>query len=150
MPGNNSAWDLPGVPASVTFDVISKDTTRLKAHVQKRGEEGEQLASELDELDELELLANVRSTTSVSGTFATDLDAWLVRALPVIEEGDSTADGQFDRISAAARLNTIYGHARDVLLARTPVFVHYSQIFTVRPRIHLANLAQHQATKRYR
>lgn len=139
--GNNRTWDLPGVKRSVTFGAISKDTTRLKAHIQKRGEEGEQLAKELDEL-----LANVPATKPVVGQLATDLDAWLERALPVIEEGNSAADAQFDRIRAAARRPGIYSQAGGILIPRTPVFVYYSQFFTVRPRIHLANLAQRQAT----
>lgn len=139
--GNNRRWDLPGVQRSVSFGAISKDTARLKAHIQKQGEEGEQLAKELDEL-----LAKVQSGRSVSGRFATDIDAWLERALPVTEEGNSAADAQFDRIRAAAHREKVYLHAWDVLIPRTPVFVYYSQFFTVRPRIHLANLAQRQAT----
>ncbi len=139
--GNNRTWGLPGVQRSVAFGAISKDTARLKAHVQKRGEEGDQLAKELDEL-----LANVRDTAMVVGTFAANLDAWLERALPVIDEGNSAAEAQFDRIRAAARRHSIYLQGRDVLLSRTPVFVYYSQYFTVRPRIHLANLAHRQAT----
>ncbi|MFF0416267.1 AAA family ATPase [Kitasatospora sp. NPDC004745] len=139
--GNNRTWALPGVKRSVTFDAISKDTTRLKAHIQKRGEEGEQLAKELDDL-----LANVPAAKPVVGQFATDLDAWLERALPAIEEGNSAADAQFDRIRAAARRHAIFSQAGGILIPRTPVFVYYSQFFTVRPRIHLANLAQRQAT----
>ncbi|MGW3077818.1 AAA family ATPase [Kitasatospora sp. NPDC001132] len=139
--GNNLRWDLPGVQRSLTFNAISKDTARLKAHIQKRGEEGEQLAEELDKL-----LANMQGARSVWGKFATDLDAWLERALLVIEEGNSAADAQFDRIRAAARRHGIFSQAGGILIPRTPVFVYYSQFFTVRPRIHLANLAQRQAT----
>ncbi|MEV7214108.1 AAA family ATPase [Kitasatospora cineracea] len=139
--GNNRTWGLPGVQRWVAFSTISKDMTRLKAHVQKRGEDGEQLAKELDKL-----LENVQEARSVWGNFATGLDAWLERALLVMEEGNSAADAQFDRIRAAARRSGIYSRAWKVLIARTPVFVYYSQFFTVRPRIHLANLAQRQAT----
>ncbi|MFE4754209.1 hypothetical protein ACFRIB_28685 [Streptomyces mirabilis] len=47
-----------------------------------------------------------------------------------------------DRLRAAARRRTVYQQAWDALGPWIPVFVSYSQYFTVRPRIHLANLAQ--------
>ena len=44
------------------------------------------------------------------------------------------------------RWSAIHDKAFSILIPRTPVFVYFSQIFSVRPRIHLANLAQRQAS----
>ncbi|MEU0487155.1 AAA family ATPase [Streptosporangium sp. NPDC006013] len=74
------------------------------------------------------------------------LDAWLERALPVIDENNDKAEAQFDRIRAAARYHQVRNQAWQILVSRVPVFVYYSQYFSVRPRIHLANLAQRQAS----
>ncbi|MEU0596588.1 AAA family ATPase [Streptomyces ardesiacus] len=137
---NSRTWDLPGISRSVQWKDVSKDAARLKAHVKGRGEEGQQLADELDQL-----LVRVRDTTPLVGHTATKLDDWLERALPHIDEENKQADAQFDRLRAAARHYTIFKQAWDALASRIPVFVYYSQYFTVRPRIHLANLAQRQA-----
>lgn len=51
-------------------------------------------------------------------------------------------DDWLDRLRAAVRRHTMYKQAWDALGSRIPVFVYYSQYFTVRPRIHLANLAR--------
>jgi len=138
---NGQRWSLPGVPSSVAFKAVSRDLTRLKAHLKTRGEEGQQLVADLDQL-----LTNMRDNTALTGKRATDLDNWLERALPVIDEGNAQAEAQFDRIRAAARRYAIWKQAGDILTPRTPIFVYYSQFFTVRPRIHLANLAQRQAS----
>ncbi|MFE4990611.1 hypothetical protein ACFRH4_04580 [Streptomyces mirabilis] len=47
-----------------------------------------------------------------------------------------------DRLRAAARRRTAYQQAWDALGSRIRVFVSSSQYSTVRPRIHLADLAQ--------
>ena len=138
---NTRRWSLPGIRQCVAFRDISKDVTRLKAHVGKQGEEGQQLIVDLDTL-----LANARPATWIFGKVARDLDAWLDRALPVIDESNQQAEAQFDRIQAAARRPGLYQQAWQILIPRAPVFVYYSQFFTVRPRIHLANLAQRQAS----
>ncbi|MFF2521477.1 AAA family ATPase [Streptomyces liangshanensis] len=137
---NSRNWDLPGVGRSVQWKDVSKDAARLKTHVEGRGDEGQQLADELDQL-----LAGMRDTAWLAGATANKLDDWLERALPHIDEENKQADAQFDRLRAAARRFSIFKQAWDALGARVPVFVYYSQYFTVRPRIHLANLAQRQA-----
>ncbi|WP_234436732.1 hypothetical protein [Streptomyces sp. NRRL F-7442] len=125
---NSRTWDLPGISRSVQWKDVSKDAARLKAHVKGRGEEGQQLADELDQL-----LVRVRDTTPLVGHTATKLDDWLERALPHIDEENKQADAQFDRLRAAARHYTIFKQAWDALASRIPVFVYYSQYFTVRP-----------------
>lgn len=85
-------------------------------------------------------------TRRLKGKTAEAFDAWLETALPVIDEDDEKAEQQFDRIRHAVRWEATHTKAYKTLIARTPVFVYFSQIFSVRPRIHLANLAQRQAT----
>lgn len=138
---NSCSWNLPGVSRSVQWRDISKDAVRLKAHLKLHGEEeGQQLSDELNHL-----VLGVRETTRLVGSTAEKLDDWLERCLPHIDEANKQADAQFNRLRAAARRATVYDQAWGVLESRIPVFVYYSQYFTVRPRIHLANLAQRQS-----
>lgn len=48
--------------------------------------------------------------------------------------------------NALDETTTLHWHGMHLPAPRTPVFVYFSQIFSVRPRIHLACLAQRQAS----
>lgn len=137
---NKCRWSMPDVPRSKTMRDVDKDVSRLKAHL-KGQDGGPELVTELDEL-----LRGVPVTRAIDGTFATDLDAWLEKALLVMDEDDEKAEGQFDRIRRSARWAATRSKAWTTLQPRTPVFVYFSQFFSVRPRIHLANLAQRQTS----
>ncbi|MEV4112716.1 AAA family ATPase [Nonomuraea sp. NPDC049695] len=137
---NARRWSLPGVPWAKSLGSVSKDLTRLKAHLKSR-EGGAELVTEVDEM-----LVGVSDSKMLHGPLADQFDGWLERALVVIDEDNDRAEAQFDRIRAAVRYHGIRNQAWQVLSSRVPVFVYYSQYFTVRPRIHLANLAQRQAS----
>jgi energy-coupling factor transporter ATP-binding protein EcfA2 len=138
--GNRRAVALQGVAHSFQLKAISKDLARLKAHLKTRPD-GPAVVDDLEEL-----LRAVPETRWLTGPFADHLDAWLERALPVIDEDDQQAERQFDRIRAAVRRPKTHQRARNIVAKRLPVFVYHSQYFTVRPRIHLASLAQRQAS----
>ncbi|MEU8138637.1 AAA family ATPase [Streptodolium elevatio] len=137
---NSRTWMLYGVLRNRLFKDIEKDVARLKTHLNGR-EEGAALVAEIEAL-----LKGVTPARALAGKLATDLDGWLERALVVMDEDDEKAEAQFDRIRAAVRHGQTWSKAGAVLIPRVPVFVYYSQYFTVRPRIHLANLAQRQAS----
>ena len=139
---NERYWDLPDVTRHKTVGDIEKDLTRLKAHLKKHDAEDGPLLVEAVET----LLQGAMPGRALVGKLATDLDAWLERVLPVMDEDDEKAEAQFDRIRTAARWASTFDKAYTVLNPRTPVFVYFSQFFSVRPRIHLANLAQRQAS----
>jgi hypothetical protein len=128
---NQRKWWLPGVPDHRTFGQIENDLTRLKAHLGKQDGGG----AVVDAL--APLIANVTPNRKLVGLLATNLDAWLESALPVIDEDSERTLEQFGRIRQAVRWENVHKGAWKVLIARTPVFVYFSQIYSVRPRIHL-------------
>lgn len=136
---NHLGWSLPGVPSVQTLGAIYKDIARLKAHLSKQ-DGGEPQVNAITAL-----LGGVPEAQLLEGEFATSLDNWLDASLPIIDEDDDKAQAQFDRIRSAVRWERVWSEAENVLMPRTPVFVYFSQFFSVRPRIHLANLAQRQA-----
>ncbi|MFD8086336.1 AAA family ATPase [Kitasatospora sp. NPDC059722] len=137
---NKRRYTIPGIDRAEVLGAISKDIIRLKGHVKSRGDEGQLLAIEVEQL-----LAGMLDTRLLAEQLASDLNTWLDRALLVIDEGNSAAEAQCDRIKAALQRPQIWEAGVTALTARMPVFVYYSQYFTVRPRIHLANLAQREA-----
>ena len=137
---NTRTWSLPGVIRTKTLGDVEKEVARLKAHVKQR-DGGPELVDTVDAL-----LKDKAASRTLSGDLASELDAWLDQILPIVDEDDEKAQAQWDRIRTAVRWYTTYCEAWTVLSLRVPVFVYFSQFFTVRPRIHLANLAQRQAS----
>jgi Predicted ATP-dependent endonuclease of the OLD family len=137
---NEVRWSLPEVPSWRTYASIGKDLVRFRAHVAHRPG-GDELVSSLGPIVE-----GVRNSGFLKDETAKQLDAWLERALSIMDEENDNAEAQFDRIRAAVLHHSVRAKAWGVLFPRTPVFVYFSQFFTVRPRIHLAHLAQRQAS----
>jgi AAA ATPase domain len=137
---NHRTWSLPDVPHTQTLGAVSKDLARLKAHLSKQ-DGGEAQAQALTIL-----LSGIPETRSLTGELASNLDGWLDTSLPLVDENDDKAQAQFDRVRQAVRWEKVRSEAWTVLAPRTPVFVYFSQFFSVRPRIHLANLAHRQAS----
>ena len=136
---NNSAWhridEGPSVP---TYGALSKDLARLCAHVDAR--------KRADEPTPGAALAAVTSgwtdSTIVNGERAAKLKAWLESALPLIDEANKAEDERYNTLRAACSVAEDHEAALKHLEKRIPVFVLFNNYFRVRPRIHLAHLAQ--------
>lgn len=137
---NSVRFRLGQIPPQKTYADIEKDLARLRAHLAKQDGSGEVVAA-LDVLT-----AKYSATRNLDGAVATELEAWLETALPLIDEADEREEQRFDRIRADVRYRTAYLAAWKVLRPKIPLFVYYSTFFSVKPRIHLASLAARQAS----
>ncbi|GAA3661175.1 hypothetical protein GCM10022237_21330 [Nocardioides ginsengisoli] len=138
---NNVRFSLEGVPWTKTYEQISKDLARLKAHLAKQADSAEVVAA-LDALT-----AKFQPGTTLEGPRATGLDEWLESALPLIDETNETENKRFDTIRSVVRYRSAYLKCYNgYLQPRVPLFVYYSTFFTVKPRIHLSSLAARQAS----
>ncbi len=136
---DNSVWHrIDGGPTVPTYGALSKDLTRLCAHVDAR--------ARADEPAPGAAFAAVTSgwtdSTIVDGERAAKLRAWLESALPLIDEANKVEDERYDRLRAACSVAEDRTAALNHLEKRIPVFVLFNNYFRVRPRIHLAHLAQ--------
>lgn len=136
---DNSSWHrIDGGPSVPTYGTMSKDLVRLCAHVDARNpaEEpapGVALAA---------LTSGWTDSTIVNGERAAQLKTWLERALPLIDEANKAEEERYDRLRAACSVAEDRVAALKHLTTRIPVFVLFNNYFRVRPRIHLAHLAQ--------
>lgn len=140
---DNSAWHrIDGAPRVPTYGALSKDLTRLRAHVDER--------KRADEPAPSAELATVTSgwtdSTIVNGDRASKLKAWLESALPLIDEANEAEEKRYDSLCAACCVAEDRDAALKHLEKRIPVFVLFNNYFRVRPRIHLAHLAQRVAS----
>lgn len=140
---DNSVWHrIEGGPNAPTYGTLSKDITRLCAHVDKRAEADDPKPS-----DALSAFAESwNDTTLVEGERAVELKAWLESVLPLIDEENQKEDERYDRLLSACKVSDDRKNVLDHLWSRLPVFVLFNDYFRVRPRIHLAHLAERQAS----
>jgi len=129
---------IDGGPAVLTYGSLSKDLTRLGAHV-----DGHKAADATAPTAALtELAKGWNDATLVEGECAAKLKAWLEGALPLIDEKDETEEKRYDRLLLACKVADERAAALKHLAGRLPVFVLFNNYFRVRPRIHLEHLAQ--------
>lgn len=140
---DNSAWHrLDGAPDVPAYGSLSKDLKRLCAHVDARKGTDKPAPSEAL----AELTSGWTESTIVSTDRAVKLKAWLESALPLIDESNEVEDKRYDRLRAACSVAEEREAALKHLEKRVPVFVLFNNYFRVRPRIHLAHLAQRVAS----
>lgn len=143
---DNSAWhNLLDAPPLPTFGSITKDLTRLCAHIDPRAAaqapEGSPPSADLAPITN-----GWTATTRIEGDRATALKTWLDKSLPLIDETNDAEEKRFDGLVAAASAHLDRNSALDVLDGRKPVFVLFNNYFRVRPLIQLDHLAQRLAS----
>lgn len=139
---NEASHRINGGPPLPNYGSLTKDLTRLCAHVDKRKAEDDAAPSAA-----LAALAKGwHDGTVVNAECGAKLQEWLEGVLPLIDEENATEEQRYDRLVEACKLADAHEAVLERLWSRLPVFVLFSNYFRVRPRIHLAHLAQRVAT----
>lgn len=140
---DNSAWHrLDGAPDLPTYGALKKDLTRLCAHVDARKSADEPAPS----VAFAEATSGWTDSTVVNVDRAAKLKAWLESSLPLIDEANEAEEKRYDSLRAACSVAEDRAAALKHLEKHVPVFVLFNNYFRVRPRIHLAHLAQRVAS----
>ena len=141
---NSARHNLLDAPPLPTFSSITKDLTRLCAHIDPRAEAktpgGPSPSTELAPITN-----EWTATTTIEGERATALKSWLDKALPLVDEANDAEEKRFDSLVAAATAYVDRATALKVLDGRKPVFVLFNNYFRLRPLIQLDHLAQRLA-----
>lgn len=132
---NNRSWYFPDKGTWILFGTVEKQLAVLRAALAKTDEAAETVKA----LDDLIMRWGPR--TALKNPWAKKLDDWLDSALGHLDTSEAKIDEAFDAVRAAARMPTEAQAAFSALNKRVPFFVYFSNIFRVRPRIHLASLA---------
>jgi predicted ATPase len=136
---DNTMWhEINGGATIPTYKSLSKDLTRLCAHVDKKKSADDPTPSK--KLSEL--TTEWSDETLVKGERLTKLKAWLKSVLPLIDEDNDAEEKRYDRLLQACKVSEERIAALEHLEERLPVFVLFNNYFRVRPRIHLLHLAQ--------
>lgn len=143
---DNTAWqklrDAPPIPDYAT---ISKDLTRLCAHIDPRAK-----TAAPEEPAPSEGLATVTTgwsaATTIDGERAAALKAWLDTVLSLVDESNETEEKRFDSLMAVTKVHLDRTAALTTLEKCMPVFVLFNNYYRVKPLIQLDHLAQRLAS----
>ena len=134
---DNTSWHkLQNSPPDVKYSDVSKDLARLAAHVDARVPSPQPEAAvptvpsaELDDITE-----DWGPSDIIDPVRAGIIEKWFKTFLPLVEEG-SKEEERHDRLTDKIGFSTRKKPALNVLWARLPVFVLFSNYFRVRPLI---------------
>ncbi|GAC1643257.1 MAG: hypothetical protein NVS9B11_12580 [Candidatus Dormibacteraceae bacterium] len=138
---DNSAWhDLRGAPEYTNYGEISKDLTRLCAHVDPRVPEATP-PTPAPSAGLAAITNGWNAHTIINAERAALLKGWLEKTLPLIEEGNAAEEKRYDSLIAGMAIPGDRAAALSALDARVPVFVLFNNYFRVKPLIQLDHLA---------
>lgn len=147
---DNKAWHrLDGGPASPTYGDLTKDFTRLCAHVDSRVSESDDTTSFVEKPSEqlAVITSGWNDATIIDGAVSKSLLTWLDKMLPLIDESSEVEEKRFDKLRVAIKASESRESAIKILNGRIPVFVLFNNYFRVKPLIHLEHLANRIETK---
>lgn len=143
---DNSAWhELLDAPPLPTYGSITKDLTRLCAHIDERAE-AKTPGGSPPSADLAAIINGWTAATTIHGEKAIALKGWLDKSLPLIEEANETEEKRFDSLVTVATSHLDRASALKTLDERKPVFVLFNNYFRVRPLIQLDHLAERLAS----
>lgn len=136
---NNSVWhQIVDGPEEVSWAAIEKDTVRLAGHFDASVADGAKPAAE----ELAAIVGGISSRHPIPDSTASAIDAWLTKHTADLDATVAAQDALFDRVRAAVRTESERAAALAVLEGYLPTFVLFNNYFRVRPRIHLAHLAE--------
>lgn len=143
---DNNAWhQLVDAPSLPTYADITKDLSRLCAHMTAFASESTQ-AIDPPTKELASITDGWGAATILEGERAVALKAWLTKALPFVDEENEAEEKRYDKILTAAGEHEEHAAALKVLNGRLPVFVLFNNYFRVKPLIQLDHLAQRLAS----
>lgn len=145
MLDNSATHGLLDAPPLPTFSSITKDLTRLCAHIDPRAE-AKASGGDLPSARLAEITNGWTPATLIEGEGAVALKAWLDNSITLIDETNESEERRFDSLVAVASAHLDRAAALKVLNSRKPVFVLFNNYFRVRPLVQLDHLAQRLAS----
>ncbi len=135
---NTFSYNLTQAPELLTYGQAKSDLLRLAAHLDREVKDG---AVKAESVKLSQLTATWTDKTELRPKVAAPLLAWLDAAIPLIEEENEKEVNRRDSLFKKLNGWKIYEDVAASLNDKIPKIVLFSNIFRVRPNIHLAHLA---------
>ncbi|ASS53264.1 OLD family endonuclease [Rhizobium leguminosarum bv. viciae] len=132
---NSLRYHCTSAPEYPWFRIFRSDLLRLVAHMD-RNDAAKSASASLSAI-----IGDWNDSTAVTGKFATGLTSWLDANIALVDEDNDKEMSRYDELLAKVKLWGVYDAACGRLYQRVPKFILFSNIFRVRPNIHLEHLA---------
>jgi predicted ATPase len=143
---NTGTHWLSEAPALPSYGSISKDLTRLCAHIDPRKPTSDEEGVFSPIKDLTATITGWTDTTTISDDRAQALKVWLDKALPLVDESNDVEEKRWEGLAQATKIHLDRTAALQVLQKRVPIFVLFNNYFRVKPQIQLDHLAQRLAS----
>ena len=135
---NSFTYNLTHAPELLTYGQAKSDLLRLAAHLDREAKDG---AAKTESEKLARLTATWTDKTELRPKAAAPLLAWLDAAIPLIEEENEKEVNRRDNLFKKLDAWKSYEEVAASLNDRIPKIVLFSNIYRVKPNIHLAHLA---------
>ena len=142
--GNNARhWIEGGLTPVLHTEDLRKDLQRMATHAVKNIDISEE-DSQPSITENLEKIINrwTVDSTTIDGTRASSLKAWLDEIIDFVDEENSTEENRHSRLLSYTRIPEQCDAAAKKLSKRLPAFVYFNNYFRVRPNLHLEHFAK--------
>lgn len=135
---NTSTYYLTQAPGLPTYGEVKSDLLRLAAHLDRETKEG---AVKAEGVKLTQITASWTDKTELRSQASTPLLVWLEAAIPLIDEENEKEVSRRDEICRKIKAWDSYVNVAHSLEKKIPKFILFSNIYRVKPNIHLAHLA---------
>lgn len=140
---NQAGYSIQGGPKIEKYSNITKDLTRLCAHIDPRVPQAQDGILPEKPSDKLAAITKTwADNTAIDGDNAVSLNLWLESILIYIDENCEAEENRYDKIKKIISISNNSKIALEVLFKRLPIFVYFNNYFRVKPRLHLEHLAK--------
>lgn len=133
---NNIKYDTTKAPEYPYYRAFKTDLMRLIAHMDRDVATNKRATASLNEI-----VASWGDWTPLTDTNAKTLIAWLEKNIVLVDEDNEKEVKRHESLLSLVGLWGQYRDACERLYERVPKFILFSNIFRVRPNIHLEHLA---------
>lgn len=138
MLNNGFRYKLSTAPDYVNYGSVKSDLLRLAMHLDRAAAEG----AKVQTAALTKITKGWLDQKQVYGEDGTRLLEWLENAIPLIDEDNAKENDRRQSLEDKLSAWSNYVEALAALKARMPKFVLFSNIFRVKPNIHLGHLAE--------
>lgn len=146
---NSFRCGLNNAPQAETYKSLDKDFNRLASHADKQYLAIDGNSSEDPDLPSSQLATTVSAfyaPSVLTHARAKELKTWLEATFEYVDEDDEKEEARYDKLMEACEVPITNESIRLKLRKLVPTFVLFNNYSKVKPRIHLANLAQRVTT----
>jgi len=144
---NNSDWNRieNGIPYP-KYSEIDKDLKRLSAHIDETFKTKSPTSTIFPSTSLNTITTGLNASSEIKSDLVKKLDKWLDDNLQYIDETNNAEEQRYDKLKNILQISDNRLKALTICKAKMPTFILFNNYFRIKPSIHLAKLAERNAS----